>query len=287
MNIIVVDDEALALQGLLRVLVEIFNEDDIKGFQKSKEVMKYIQEQTKEGKKIDYAFLDIEMRGMNGIEMAKMIKECCPLTRILFVSAYDQYACTAFQLHAKGYILKPATKEAIEETLDSMEVDWRRTGEEIEEENNKVKIKVHTFGNFDISVNDTLLTFERSKSKELLAYLVDRKGSGVTTGEIAAVLWEGADGGKKTTNYVQQAIHSMMNTLKQANISDIIIKKWNYLAIDPDKIECDYYRFLEGDISAVNAYLGEYMSQYSWAEMTTATLEEKNINFCKTFVRLK
>ena len=156
-----------------------------------------------------------------------------------------------------------------------MEVDWHRAGEEIEQENNKIKVKIHTFGNFDISVNNTLLTFERSKSKELLAYLVDRKGSGVTTGEIAAVLWEEADGGKKTTNYVQQAIHSMMNTLKQANISDIIIKKWNYLAIVPDKVECDYYQFLQGDISAINAYLGEYMSQYSWAEMTTATLEDK------------
>ncbi len=275
MNIIVVDDEALALQGLLRILAEIFNKDEIRGFQKSKEAMNYIQEQTKAGKKIDYAFLDIEMRGISGIEMAKIIKGYCPLIRIIFVSAYDQYACTAFQLHAKGYILKPATKEAIEETLDSMEVDWHRAGEEIEQENNKIKVKIHTFGNFDISVNNTLLTFERSKSKELLAYLVDRKGSGVTTGEIAAVLWEEADGGKKTTNYVQQAIHSMMNTLKQANISDIIIKKWNYLAIVPDKVECDYYQFLQGDISAINAYLGEYMSQYSWAEMTTATLEDK------------
>lgn len=281
MNIIVVDDEPLALNSMLRILKEVFKDTDIKTFQKSREALSYVHEQCRMGNKLDYAFLDIEMRGMNGIEVAKSIKECCPMTRILFVSAYDQYACKAFQLHAKGYILKPATREMIEEALDSMEVDWRSTTEEIEKESKQTKVRVHTFGNFDISVNNQIITFERSKSKELLAYLIDRKGSGATTAEIASVLWEDSEAGKKITNYAQQAIHSMLRTLKEAGASDIIVKKWNYLAVDPEKLECDYYQFLKGDVRAVNEYLGEYMSQYSWAEMTTAALDEKSRNLNK------
>ena len=120
MNIIAVEDEPLALNSMLRILKEIFQDAHIEAFQKSREALSYVQEQCQVGNKLDYAFLDIEMRGMNGIEVAKGIKECCPMARILFVSAYDQYACKAFQLHAKGYILKPATREMIEEALDSM-----------------------------------------------------------------------------------------------------------------------------------------------------------------------
>ena len=53
-----------------------------------------------------------------------------------------------------------------------------------------------------------------------------------------------------------------------------MIKKWNYLAIDPERIDCDYYNFLAGDVRAINSYTGEYMSNYSWAEFTTAYLDD-------------
>ncbi|MBP3888884.1 MAG: response regulator [Cellulosilyticum sp.] len=118
MNIIAVDDETLALNSLIRVLKQVFVDMDIKGFQKSCEALQLIDALSQKGEKLDYAFLDVEMRGISGIELAKRIKEICPETRILFVSAYDHYACEAFQIHAKGYILKPATKELIEESLE-------------------------------------------------------------------------------------------------------------------------------------------------------------------------
>lgn len=279
MKIVAIDDEALALNSLLRVLKQVFINVEIKGFQRSREALLSINEMCKQGEKVDYVFLDVEMRGIGGIELAKCIKEICPTVRIFFVSAYDQYACEAFQLHAKGYILKPATKELIEEALDSMEVEWRNEARKGVDTEEGAHIRVHTFGNFDVFVDDELLTFDRSKSKELFAYLIDRKGGGVTTAEIAAVLWEDAVQGKKTNNNAQQVIHSMIHSLKEAGIGNVIVKRWNYLAIDPRKVECDYYQFLQGDLRAINAYMGEYMSQYSWAEMTTAALEEQKKRF--------
>lgn len=271
MRVVAVDDEQLALSSLTRVLRQVFSTADIKGYQMSHVAINEIEKICANNEKIDYAFLDIEMRGMGGIELAKRLKEICPSVRIFFVSAYNQYACEAFQLHAKGYILKPATKELIEEALDSMEIEWR--DERKLEEGHKVK--VHTFGNFDVFVGDEILTFERSKSKELLAYLVDRKGTGSTTAEVAAVLWEDIEDSRKAANNVQQVIHSMLRTLREARVGHIIVKKWNYLAINPQVVDCDYYRFLEGDLGAINSYMGEYMSNYSWAEMTTAALFEE------------
>lgn len=273
MNIFAVDDEQMALNSLMGVLEKVFEKSKIQGYQKSSQALEQAKCLVNSGERINYAFLDVEMRGIGGIELAKQLKEICPSVRILFVSAYNQYACEAFQLHAKGYILKPATEELIIEALDSMEVEWRNSGNQLAESREK-KVSVHTFGNFDVFVKNKPVSFERSKSKELFAYLVDRKGAGSSTAEIAAMLWEDADDKRKVKSATQTVIHSMIQSLRETGIDEVIIKKWNYLAIDPSKIECDYYKFLEGDAIAVNSYMGEYMVNYSWAEMTTANLLE-------------
>jgi hypothetical protein len=52
-----------------------------------------------------------------------------------------------------------------------------------------------------------------------------------------------------------------------------IIKKHGALAIVPNQIPCDYYDFLNGNVSALNTYTGEYMAQYSWAEFTTGWID--------------
>lgn len=307
MNIIAADDEKLALNGVLRVLNEVFPDEQVEGFQNGRKMLEKVKQMIDENVILDYAFLDIKMRGISGLELAKQIKDLCPVTRILFVTAYDEYAFDAFKLHAKGYLLKPLTREMVEETLDSMELNWRDElgntvlsesaaaleaseaitekltihapdmGAEEREEGGALQkvISVHTFGNFDVYVNGRPVKFERSKSKELLAYLIDRRGAGSTTAQITAMLWEDQPGGRKLSNTTQQVIYSMMQTLKAEGIADIIVKKWNYLAVSPEKIDCDYYRFLEGDVTAVNSYMGEYMGDYSWAELTTAALERK------------
>ena len=43
-------------------------------------------------------------------------------------------------------------------------------------------------------------------------------------------------------------------------------------------VDCDYYRFLEGDVRAVNSFTGQYMSAYSWAEFTVGYLEHQTRN---------
>ena len=62
------------------------------------------------------------------------------------------------------------------------------------------------------------------------------------------------------------------NTLANAGADDIIVKSRNTIRIKFELADCDYYEFLRGNLSAVNTYRGEYMVQYSWAEMTTAVL---------------
>mgnify|MGYP004584182925 CR=1 FL=1 len=64
----------------------------------------------------------------------------------------------------------------------------------------------------------------------------------------------------------------LMRTLRAAGCEDVILKGRNRLSVDTERFDCDYYHFLNGEPSAVSAFVGEFMTQYSWAEITPASL---------------
>ena len=66
----------------------------------------------------DIVFLDEQMPGMSGLDFAVQLKQLCPDTILIFVTAYSQYALEAFRLHVHGYILKPLTEARVREELD-------------------------------------------------------------------------------------------------------------------------------------------------------------------------
>ncbi len=65
----------------------------------------------------DILFLDIEMKGLNGMETAHRLRERCRRTVIIFVTAYPDYVFQGYEVHAFHYILKPYREEKIREVL--------------------------------------------------------------------------------------------------------------------------------------------------------------------------
>ncbi|MGN1419300.1 MAG: response regulator [Acutalibacteraceae bacterium] len=265
MHILAVDDEQLSLDTLKDELKIVFPHAAIHDFQKPSRALDFAGELKQKEESLSYAFLDIEMGGMNGLELAAKLKALHPDVILFFCTAYSQYAFDAYEICAKGYLRKPIDAKEIERVLDEMVTDWRSEANEQAEKN----IKVKTFGHFEVFVDEVPLSFEREKAKELLAFLVDRHGSSVTTEQIAGVLWENAVYDRKTKNMVTAITASLKKTLKNAGIDDILIKTWNHLALDISKIKCDAYDFENWDAVAVNSFHGEYMVNYSWAEFTT------------------
>ncbi len=98
-----------------------------------------------------------------------------------------------------------------------------------------------------------------------MAYLVDRNGSSCSVKELAAVLFENEPYDKKQQWYIQKILSSLQQTLKELEAEDVIEKSYNNIAIVPEMIDCDYYKFNKKDAEFMNAYKGEYMSQYEWA----------------------
>ena len=108
MNFLLTDDEPLQLQELTSILRRIRPEAQVFAYAWPDDAL--------EGAKsnpIDVAFLDIQTGGMSGLELALELKRLQPGVHIIFVTGFSQYAVDAFAMHASGYLLKPATEEAV------------------------------------------------------------------------------------------------------------------------------------------------------------------------------
>ena len=196
---------------------------------------------------------------IDGVELAKRLKEKCSKINIIFATAHEKYLKDAMSMHASGYIMKPLTEEDVRRELDDLRHPLIP--------DKKALLKVSCFGNFEVFADDNMpLHFERTKAKEVFAYLIYRRGASCTVREISALLFEDEPYSRKQQGYTQKIISSLVKTLKENGAEDVIIKKYNSLAVRPELVDCDYYRFEKMDVAAINSYMNEFMAQYSWAE---------------------
>ena len=262
MKIICVDDEPLALQYALaqcRLIPEVEQAD---GFTSGKQALEWLA-----GHEADIALLDIDMPGMDGIELAIRIRQLKPETAVIFLTAYSQYAVQAFSLHASGYLLKPVDREKLAAEFIYAQSRGKRPG--------KARIEARTFGGFDLFADGKLVCFRKAKCKELLAFLIDRQGSAVTRAEVFSALWEDRVYDRPMQKQLDTVIRLLRETLREYGIEEIFSMKSGTMCIVPEMISCDAYRLFSGDADAVNSYHGSYMSSYSWASVTEGYLSWK------------
>ena len=128
------------------------------------------------------------------------------------------------------------------------------------------------FGDFEIFADGKAIAFTRNKSKEMLAYLIDRRGANCASAKIAEALWEDGVYDRARQKLFSTIYADMIKSLKQADAAQIVKKTNNLIAANPEAFDCDYYAALSGDAASINSFMGEYMAAYSWAEFTTAAL---------------
>lgn len=118
---IVIDDELYAREELIELLRETRQIQVIKQASNAIEGLQLINQC-----KPDVVFLDIQMPQVTGIELLSMLDpETMP--KVVFVTAYDQFAIKAFEDNAFDYLLKPVDPERLRKTIDRLSKDNRKT----------------------------------------------------------------------------------------------------------------------------------------------------------------
>ena len=206
--------------------------------------------------------MDIAIGDMNGVDLAKRIKAVHPACDIVFCTGYSDYAAQAFDLGASDYLMKPVTREKIEHALSLL----RHT--------NVHRIRGHglyirCFGEFEVFYREEPVTLFTKRSKELLAYLVDKAGAVCTSADISNTIFRGS-----SDSYFRVVKKDLMDSLSRIGQEDILIKGWGKLGINTEKVRCDYFDYLDGNPKALNQYKGAYMLQYDWAGTTRSRLSK-------------
>lgn len=257
MKILAVDDEIIALEGLVKSIKEADNTAQVFSFRFADEAIKFMEKNV-----CDVAFLDIEMYGINGVSLANILLQMNPNINIIFSTGYGNYRDVAFDMHASGYIVKPITPEKVKKELLNLRKPVKVAN----------KLQINVFGNFEVYFDGNPLKFKYSKSKELLAYLVDRKGALCTVSELIAILFEDDEDHK---TYFKSIRKDLIDTLTEAGCLDAIVIQHGKLGINKDNVYCSYFDLLDGKVKLKEVYRGEYMTQYSFGEYTNANLHNK------------
>ena len=254
MNILLVDDETPALRELFDAVTAVLPDARILSFTKASEAMLCAETEC-----IDIAFLDINMRFMDGITMAKKLQESYPFCNIIFCTGYTEYALDALNIYCSGYLLKPISAEKVQTAVEHLRYPMSTEKPR--------RVELRCFGNFDVLCDGVPVAFKYKKTRELLAYLTDRNGAEATTQEIMAAIFE-----ENKASYFSNIRLDLLDTFEALGVSEVVYAAYGRMRVVRERVNCDYFDYLDGKSAG---FRGEYMSQYSFAEETCGALEEQ------------
>ena len=261
MTIMMVDDNAQRLGKMAELLAGAYPDAMILSSDSSLAALAKAREE-----EIDTAFLRTDLPELGGVDLGSYLKDLNPFVNLIFLSESKDQGYEALRLHASGYLLDPVTRQAVQKEMEDLRYP--------EEHKKHKRVFAQTFGNFELFVDGKPVQFKYTRTKEIVALLINNRGAQTTNGEIIASLWEDDGDPEKKASYLSNLRQDLQNTFNRLKLSGIIIKQRGSMAIAVDKIECDLYDWLDKKTESQYHYLGDYMNQYSWPEYRHAELDE-------------
>jgi two-component system LytT family response regulator len=238
----------------------------------------------------DCAFLDIEMPGMNGIELAGWLLELNPHMEVVFITAFNHYATQAFELEALDYVLKPIHPQRFQKALERI-TDRRGVAPAAHAE----KVFIRMFGRIEIQVDGMPVRWNRTKARELLAYLIHHAGQPQNKYRICDDLWPEIDPHKALVN-LQTTLCALRKSLGEVGRDRILIGyaeeayslRLENVEWDVGEFEALYAEFrrngsMEPAAAAAAIYTGEYLGDgdWGWADYTAGNLSMRFVEMQK------
>ena len=261
MNILAVIKTKSVLTELTDILKEAYPDATITAFSESPKALAAARDL-----EVDVAFLDEKLPEIDGLLLGRYLKDLHPNINLILVTKVRAAAYDAMLLRSSGCLLLPLSKKDVETEMKELRNPPDRAKHK--------RVYAQTFGNFEIFADGVPVVFKYTRTKEILAVLINNKGVQTTNGEIIACLWEDDGDPRVKSSYLSNLRQDLQNTLTTLKLNDIIIKQRGSMAIAMDKIDCDLYEWLDKKKKSRYQYLGDYMNQFSWAELVHAELDE-------------
>lgn len=246
---IIVDDEPPALAKLSYLLKDYKNFELVGSFYNANDAINSI-----DSLQPQVAFLDIAMPGKNGMELASILKKKLSNNiKIIFVTAFDQYAVSAFDVEATDYLLKPVNKErfqrSISRIIQTSSVSFSNTPvlDSISEQP-----MLHAFGKLEITgAANPQPEWRTAKVRELFALFLQNRPNGVFKKKLLDILWDNLSEEKALSN-LNTCNYYLRSFLKKTG-TDISLKyKSGYYSLDLGSVICDLDIFDNAEVLSTN-----------------------------------
>lgn len=294
MKVILVDDELLALEYMEKLINKIGGITVAGKYINPLEAFEAVKTEAP-----DVIFLDVEMPGMNGVELATRIQESLPKAHIIFVTAFSEYAVKAFDLNAIDYLVKPVRLARLEQAFQRVPSiaappsKSARYGLKIKTGQRLSFVKTEGQSEMEIPAK-----WRTSKVRSIFALLLLQHGKPMRKEMLIQQFWPDLSDEKA---YIQlySAIYQIRKTLSALDFDISITTSENSyqltlngaaLDIDDWEKEIKQLPVLNSETlllhqKAADSYNGDYLSEenYSWAE---AERERLNILWSQHLARL-
>lgn len=230
MRILIVEDELLNLQSLMHK-INVFTGDSAELFPCDHPRAAVAAADQHD---FDLALIDIQLPGMSGIELARVLKSRQEAMRIAFTTGHNDYASEAFDVGAIDYLLKPILPDRLNRLLMRVQNEKQETGKRSVQNNSNedigsdtmitgVRPVINLFGRFAVYAGTEPLRWKRIKSAELFAYLLVHMDRPVSKYQISEALWPELPEDKSLVN-LQTAIYQLRKNLSVFDRSQIKIE---------------------------------------------------------------
>lgn len=217
-------------------------------------------------KPLDAVFLDIEMPGKSGMQLAEELHVIDPDLSIVFVTAFSQYAVEAFEMSVSDYLMKPVSKERLRKTLD------RIAGSRQSLQKSEKRVSIHCFRRFELQIDGRVVPLSHlMKAKELLAFLVSREGAETSWEQITEALWPDTDY-ERAHNNLYVTTFRLRKWLEENDITKIFESRRNSYRVVPTEFSCDLpdleKALKDGNVKKIRElYKGDFLEEeaYGWA----------------------
>ncbi|MBR1383919.1 MAG: response regulator, partial [Ruminococcus sp.] len=192
------DDEQLAVNALVRKLKRIDPNGTHEGFVRITDFMDFADHNY-----IDIAFLDIDLNSsINGLDLIRHLYEKYGDMNIIIYTGHPdaEYKVAALDNSVCGYLLKPLSEEDIRTAITKVRTPIR-------------ELRVQCFGYFEVFFGTNPIKFERKDSKEIFAFLIDKRGAEVSEEELRAILFKEDEDGDEKRTYIRNIIYDIRKTL--------------------------------------------------------------------------